>query len=340
MGQHRPLHVATADGLGHYRSRLDAPTLRRLRHRVRPPQNRLVRIFALSIVVTVSKVRSCHPDRGRETLESKDDERRLRAHVLGKDRAWLVAHDDATLTEEQSALFESLIARRATGEPIAYIVGEAWFYGRRFEVNPNVLVPRPETEHLIDDALAYLRGFEEMAARHPVVLDVGTGCGAIACTIAAELPNALVYATERSPTALEVAHRNASAHMNANTPNLCIELADLVPDDNALKFDCVIANLPYVPTDDLAPRPDATSFEPREALDGGADGLGEYRRLLEVLPQRLNPRALVLLEAAPPTIAGLRALVVGAFPGANVSVESDYARLERYVRGQTPVRDE
>jgi release factor glutamine methyltransferase len=250
------------------------------------------------------------------------------AHVLGKDRAWLIAHDDVELTPEQRRELESLIERRAQGEPIAYIIGTAWFHGRPFEVNPWVLVPRPETEHLIDEALHHLRSYAK-----PVVLDVGTGCGAIACTIAAELPNALVYATERSPAALEVAQRNARSRCH-------FELADLLPSDADVRFDCVVANLPYVPTADLPRAPDAASFEPREALDGGVDGLREYRRLLELLPKRMNPGALFLLEAAPPTIASLRALATEAFPGASVTVGSDYAHLERYIRGQTPARAE
>lgn len=271
----------------------------------------------------------------------KADASLLLAHVLGCDRSWLIAHPEAQATPEQRRELESLLERRAQGEPIAYILGTAWFYGRPFEVNPSVLVPRPETEHLIDEALAFLRGFEERTNRCPVVLDVGTGCGAIACTIAAELPNAMVYATERSPAALAVARRNVLKHCHPELavchPELVegrphLSLADLLPSDDALRFDCVIANLPYIPTADLPRAPDATSFEPREALDGGADGLHEYRRLLKRLPPRLNPGALVLLEAAPPTIASLRALATEAFPGARAVIAQDYAGLERLVR--------
>lgn len=255
----------------------------------------------------------------------------LLEHVLGKDRAWLLAHPEAELSPEQRREYDALLERRATGEPLAYITGEAWFYGRRFEVTPDVLVPRPETEHLVDEALAFLQTFaQKNPGRRPVVLDVGTGSGAIACTIAAERPNALVYATERSPAALDVAKRNAREN------GVHVELADLLPEDASARFDCAIANLPYVPSADVPRRPDPVGFEPRDATDGGTDGLREYRRLLEILPPRMNAGGLVLLEAAPPTILPLRDLVAAAFPGAAVTICRDYAGLERYVKGCLP----
>lgn len=254
----------------------------------------------------------------------------LLAHVLGKDRAWLIAHPDARLTPEQQRDYEALLERRAAGEPLAYVTGEAWFYGRRFDVTPAVLVPRPETEHLVDEALAFLRDFA--ADRPPVVLDVGTGSGAIAATIAAERPGAVVYATERSPAAFDVARRNLHGCR--------LELADLLPADASMRFDCVIANLPYVPTADVPCKPDPVGFEPREATDGGEDGLREYRRLLRVLPPRMNPGGLFLLEAAPPTILALRDLSAAAFAAARIEIGRDYAGLERYVKGWLPARAE
>ncbi len=251
------------------------------------------------------------------------DKTLLLAYVLGKDRAWLLAHgDEAVLTPEQEAAYERLLQRRGRGEPLAYITGEAWFYGRRFIVNPYVLVPRRETEHLVDEALAYLRAYET-----PVVLDVGTGSGVIACTIGAELPNATVHATDVSEAALKVARENAAR----TGLNVCFEHADLLPREESIHFDCVIANLPYIPSDDLPRPPDPVSFEPPEALDGGADGLREYRRLLSLLPRRLNPSAVVLLEAAPPTIGALHDLIVTSFEGARVGIGRDYAGLERWV---------
>ncbi len=268
----------------------------------------------------------------------------LLAHTLGRDRSWLIAHGNDPLSGADLQRFEALVVRRAAGEPVAYLIGTAWFCGRAFEVNPSVLVPRPESEHLVEAALHHLGGYEK-----PVVLDVGTGSGAIACTLAAELSRAVVYATDRSAEALAIARHNAraldlasshdsgrysehgSGHHEPIEGRIHFELADLLPHDQTLRFDCVVANLPYVPSADLPQKPDPAAFEPREALDGGPDGLREYRRLLARLPGRIDDRALVLLEAAPPTIAALRDLAAASFPHAGVAVGNDYAGLERYV---------
>jgi release factor glutamine methyltransferase len=253
----------------------------------------------------------------------------LLSHVLERDRSFLIAHREDALTDSQVQRLRSLVERRAAGEPVAYLIGTAWFCGRPFTVNPHVLVPRPETEHLAQAAIEHLASYAR-----PVALDVGTGCGAIARTLAAELPHCTVYATERSAEALEVAEENA--------PGVYLERADLLPSTRSLGFDGVIANLPYVPTAELPCPPDPASFEPREALDGGPDGLREYRRLLELLPARLNAGAIVLLEAAPPTIAALHDLSARALPKAKLDIGYDYAGLERFVsirlRGRSPNR--
>lgn len=215
-----------------------------------------------------------------------------------------------------------LVKKRAAGVPVAYLIGTAWFYGREFLVNEHVLVPRPETEHLVEAALEHLAAYE-----NPTVLDVGTGSGAIACTLAAELPRATVYAVDNDRAALEAAIENA----RRQAVRVCFELRDLLPADDAVRFDCVIANLPYVPTADLPQRPDPVSYEPRQALDGGPDGLREYRRLLGMLPQRLSSGAILLLETAPPTIRGLEQLALATFRRRKVAIGRDHAGLDRYV---------
>ncbi|MGH7737895.1 MAG: peptide chain release factor N(5)-glutamine methyltransferase [Candidatus Tyrphobacter sp.] len=277
----------------------------------------------------------------------------LLAHVLGKDRAWLVAHgNEIVLAPEEQRTYDAFLARRMRGEPLAYIVGEAWFYGRRFEVTNDVLVPRPETEHLVDAALAFLRAFVENDRGCPIVLDVGTGSGAIACTIAAEVPQAIVYATERSQAALRIALRNAKNLVAPSTAfasrttlgiterrtalGVSAEFADLLPADAALRFDCVVANLPYIPSADVPSKPDPVGFEPREATDGGPDGLHEYRRLLEALPPRISAGGLVLLETAPPTARALAELAMKAFPNARATISRDYAGRERLVAIEVP----
>jgi release factor glutamine methyltransferase len=211
--------------------------------------------------------------------------------------------------------------------PQAYVSGWKGFYRREFAVNEHVLVPRPETEHLIEDALEFMH-----ATGRRRVLDVGTGSGAIACTIAGEVPDAIVTATDVSIRALAVAARNA-AHQGVGD-RCTFALADIVPAD-ANRYDVIVANLPYIPSADVPQKPDPVGFEPRVATDGGADGLEQYRKLLAAAPRLAGAGALVLMEAAPPTMGGLRALAEEAFPQAAITVHRDYAGLERYVRVAT-----
>ncbi|HEY5426288.1 MAG TPA: peptide chain release factor N(5)-glutamine methyltransferase, partial [Candidatus Tumulicola sp.] len=233
---------------------------------------------------------------------------------------------------EQVERFVEWCAVRGSGAPLAYVLGTAGFYGRDFCVDPRVLVPRPETERLIAEALAFLEGFPPQSAA--AVLDVGTGSGAIACTIAAEVRSAVVDGTDVSPEALEVAQRNAR---ELGVAERCrFHLGDLAAPVGGRRFDVVLANLPYVPTAELPQRPDPVAFEPRQALDGGADGLGTYRRFVPAARALLEPGGLLLLEAAPPQMAGLLDLVEAAFPGLGAVAGDDFAGLARYVRVRIP----
>jgi release factor glutamine methyltransferase len=254
----------------------------------------------------------------------------LLAHILGHDRAFLLAHGDDSLDGESVERFTSYVARRAGGEPVAYILGTAGFYLREFVVDRRVLIPRPETEHLVEAAIAHLRSYNA-----PQALDVGTGSGAIACTIAVEASNARVDAVEISPGALAVAI--------ANRDRLCVSdrvalyLGDLVAPVAHKRYDAIVANLPYVPT---GKGENETRFEPRIALDGGLDGLDVYRRFFERVGPLLRPGGIVLAEGAPPIATGLLALAHAAFPDAEVSAERDYGGRERYVKVRTPARGE
>ncbi len=246
----------------------------------------------------------------------------LLAHVLQRDRSWLVAHADAEPPQEEVTRFYALCERRREGIPIAYLLGTAEFYGRQFLVNEHVLVPRPETEHLIDEAIAFIDG--------PMrVLDVGTGSGAIACTLAAETA-VVVDATDASPAALDVARENAR---RLNVSAACrFYQGDLVEPVRKNRYDVVVANLPYIPTTDVPKPPDPVSFEPRLATDGGPEGLALYRRLLPTLPDLINESGLVLLEAAPPTINALADMLRATLPYFTISVVKDYSALDRYVK--------
>jgi len=260
--------------------------------------------------------------------------RLLLAHALGRDAAWLIAHSDARVDDAMLAEVRALVARRAQGEPVAYVTGTAWFYGRAFEVGPDVLVPRPETELVVEAALDDLRA-KALRGKRPRVCDVGTGSGAIALTIAAEAPGARVTASDRSQAALEVARRNARRlGVDGRVRLLAGDLEEpLLPE---APFDCVVANLPYVPTGDVPAKPDAVGFEPRLAVDGGADGLVLYRRLVAALPRLLAGGGSAFLEAAPATVPALAELAARTLPAAHVEIGEDYAGLERWVAVTLP----
>jgi release factor glutamine methyltransferase len=256
----------------------------------------------------------------------------LLAFTLGREREWLVSHGENFLSANQAEKYASLCEKRAAGMPVAYITGFAGFYGREFAVNEHVLIPRPETEHLVEDAITHLRSkIDPNAPVRPLftVFEAGVGSGAIACTIAAEVPGAVLEGTDTSTAALKVANYNAQ-RLNVNA-RCKFYNADVVKGNDPKSYDLVVANLPYIPSEHVPSKPDPVGFEPRAALDGGPDGLSHYRKLLAAAPRMLRPGALMLMEAAPPTIAQLRDLTVAALPEAAVEIRHDYAGQERYV---------
>jgi release factor glutamine methyltransferase len=253
----------------------------------------------------------------------------LVANVTGRPIAWLRAYGETELSGKMESTLREFAARRASGEPLAYIVGTAGFHGHSFLVDSRVLVPRPETEHLVDEALAFVK--DRDSAR---VLDVGTGSGAIACSVLAETSkNVHVDAIDVSADALLVAMANA--HRLGVELRLTFFFGDASTPALRPFFDVIVANLPYVPTKDIAKAPDPVSFEPRLALDGGPDGLDQYRRFLKQAPRLLALGGLLLMEAAPPTIAELEQLARAAFPEAETSIGVDYGGRPRYVKVRT-----
>ena len=248
----------------------------------------------------------------------------LLAHVLQKPKTWVLAHPDTHLNPDQKAQLERLINRLQQGEPLPYLTGKQAFFGLDFAVSPDVLIPRPETELLVEVALNWLEA--RPGANH--ALDVGTGSGCIAITLATRRPWLAVSATDLSQEALNIAHQNAETHQVKAQINF--EQADLLPTQNQV-FDLVCANLPYIPTRKLG-EVNTLGFEPTLALDGGADGLSLIRRLLELLPPRLNSPALVLLETEATLGAETLSLAKTTFPQAEVSLLQDLAGLDRLVR--------
>ncbi len=256
------------------------------------------------------------------------DAGRLLEHVAGFDRADVLRDGSRALDPVLAARFDKLVARRERGEPIAYLTGQAGFYGRTFYVDERVLVPRPESEHVVEAAIDDLRARRKAAG---IVVDVGTGSGALGITLACELPALQVYATDISRDALAVARSNAAAN---NVYRRCMFLSGdlllpLAPFGE--RVDAVLANLPYIPAADIPPAPNPASFEPRVALDGGDDGLACYRRLLAQLPRFTQADAMIFLEAAPGTIEPLCALIERTFRRAHIEIGEDYAGLERFV---------
>jgi release factor glutamine methyltransferase len=251
----------------------------------------------------------------------------LLAHALGCERSELFARDDEPVGDAHALRFEGLVDERARGVPVAYLTGEAWFYGRRFEITRDVLVPRPETEHVVEAVLADLLARKAANLR---IADIGTGSGAIAVSLACELPEILVLGTDLSQSALVVARRNARAHgIEERCAFLCGDL--LEPLIGSVPLDCIVANLPYVPTAEIPKPPNPVAFEPALAVDGGADGLVHYRRLLTQVPSVAATNATIFLEAAPPTIEPLAALVEHLLPKAHIEIREDYSGLERFL---------
>lgn len=257
------------------------------------------------------------------------DASRLLEHVTGRDHAGLLIVSDVPLDEETSASFEALVARRERGEPVAYVVGNCGFYGRTFLVDERVLVPRPESEHVVEAVLDDLRARRKTGG---VAVDVGTGSGALGITLACELPGLAVYATDISAAALGVARRNAA--LNGVFQRCVFVAGDLLQPIARFgeRVDAVVANLPYIPAGDVPAAPNPAGFEPRIALDGGPDGLDHYRRLLGQLDLVTARDASIFLEAAPGTIEPLAALVEDTFPSAYIEIGEDYAGLERFVQ--------
>jgi release factor glutamine methyltransferase len=268
----------------------------------------------------------------------------LLAHAIGVDRTAVIAHGEAPVGADATTTYESLIARRETGEPVAYLRGIKEFHGIALTVDARALIPRPETELLVDTAIAtVMTALTSGVDRSGVlrVADVGTGSGAIAVALAVALRQRRVpsddldiVATDVSDDALDLARENAVAHGVGD--RLRFVASDLLPPDaRSSSFDIVLANLPYVRAEELdasAGEPVSTTFEPRLALDGGPDGLAVVGRLLDQLDWALAADGTALLEIGGDQGERAPALVTERLPGWDRDVIPDLAGLPRVLR--------
>jgi release factor glutamine methyltransferase len=227
----------------------------------------------------------------------------LLLRAVGRDRAWLLTHPDEEISQEEAQRYDAWIARRAAQEPVQYIVGEQEFYGLRFRVTPDVLIPRPETEHLVEALLA--RVPHDAALR---VADVGTGSGAIAVSLAHALPQAQVTALDLSQAALAVARGNAEDHgMEGPMRFLCSDLLEAVRGE---RFDAVVSNPPYIAESEVL-EAQVRDYEPHTALFAGATGLEVYERLIPQAHEALTAGGWLMLEMGHGQRDALEGLLAG-----------------------------
>ncbi len=250
----------------------------------------------------------------------------LAAHILGRSRSWILTHPEFKLEPDAAVKLNGLLERLVSGEPLAYLTGKREFFGLEFTVTPHVLIPRPETELLVEHAIAWLRIHP---ARHAAV-DVGCGSGCIAVSLAKHISDLCVTAVDVSPAALQVTQGNSAFHQVSDQLQIvCGDLLTTLPGP----FDLVCANLPYIPSADVHSLA-VGHFEPHLALDGGADGLDLIRRLLAQLPSRLAAGSLALLEIEYRQGPDVCALACAALPEAQVTLIPDLAGLDRLVQIQ------
>lgn len=252
----------------------------------------------------------------------------LLAHVVGRDRAWLVAHAEDPLTRDQCREFMTIARRRRNGEPVAYLTGSREFWGLRLRVTPDVLIPRPETETLVELALARLPGDRELR-----VLDLGTGSGAIALAIAHERPRAKVLATDVSSDALVVARENATALALRNVEFVTSDWYECVPVAwQRGPFDLIASNPPYVAAGDPHLEQGDVRFEPARSLTPGGDGLDAIRKIVAGAAERLVVGGTLAVEHGFDQSDAVRAMFEAA-GFVEVAPQRDLAGIPRVVAG-------
>lgn len=241
----------------------------------------------------------------------------LLRQTLKLNRVQLYQNLEQRITPEQQDILQELVERRIKGEPAAYINRYREFYGLDFYVNNDVLIPRPETEHLVDKTISLAGKYQS-----PLIADIGTGCGIIAISLALNLPQAKIYATDISALALKVARLNCHKHGVSDRIKLIKgDMLEPLPEP----VDFIVANLPYVKQSEL----DTSSFEPVVALDGGIDGMEKIKRLCHQVSGKLLPGGCLLLEIGQGQREAVTTLLNNLFPTADIEVTPDLSGIDR-----------
>ncbi|HSH71791.1 MAG TPA: peptide chain release factor N(5)-glutamine methyltransferase [Methylophilaceae bacterium] len=223
-----------------------------------------------------------------DTAEAKIEAQLLFTTALNVDRAWLIAHESDALLANIHAPFEAMLNRRLNGEPLAYILGHREFYGLTLKVTTATLIPRPDTETLVEAALAKIPTNAACS-----ILDLGTGTGAIALAVAKHRPLSTVTAVDTSSAALDVAKENA---LTLNISNMRFVLSNWLAELSGSKFDVIVSNPPYIEDKDVHLKQGDLRFEPLTALTSGSDGLDDIRQIIQTAPRHLNPGGWLMLE--------------------------------------------
>jgi release factor glutamine methyltransferase len=248
-------------------------------------------------------------------------------HVLQIPRQDIFSQQETEVTPPQEASLKAVITRREQREPLAYILGYKEFYGINLLVNPNVLIPRPETESLVEHTL--FMALMGMESAELVIADIGTGTGAIAINLGIHIPAARIYAVDNYDSVLDVTSYNVRTHNVSDRVKLIKgDLLESLPEP----VDVIVANLPYIPSQRIPNLQPEIQWEPSHALDGGEDGLDLIKRLMQQASQgHLKSHGVIILEVDPEQVSPIRHLAADLFPQSEFSIEKDLAQMDRMI---------
>lgn len=277
----------------------------------------------LSISEWVQNFRQMHPGKSKEFNNSVWV---LLSYVLEKPKSWLIAHDDTRISPKQSSILNNLVQHLLKGEPLAYLIGLWSFFGLDFFVDKSVLIPRPETELLVEKAIDWLKKYSNAQT----IADIGTGSGCIAITLASAFPDRDFFATDIDFSALKIAKKNILFHSNQNINLVECDLMECL----SRKFNLICANPPYIPTEVLKSLP-VNQYEPLLALDGGENGMVTVTRFLEESTHHLEKNGAVLMEIESTKKEEVLIIAKNIFPAADIQIQDDLAGNARLLMIQS-----